>query len=103
MALTTDPRDSRLSRHLGADDEPVAQDPVYLVLSEAERARGVVRPLRRSYRHEACHMITTMGEALCETYARDPKFYTHTYCAHCYKHRPVGEFTWVEDGRTVGS
>ena len=36
----------------GAPDEtPVAQHDTYLVLSEAERAKGFVRPVRRSYRH----------------------------------------------------
>jgi hypothetical protein len=44
-----------------------------------------------------------MGLALCETYARNPKFYGSTYCATCQMHKPVGEFTWIEDGEVVGS
>jgi hypothetical protein len=47
--LTDDPKDPRLTR--GVDTAPVSQAPVYLVLSEAERAKGFVRPLRQSYRH----------------------------------------------------
>lgn len=47
--LTDDPKDPRLTR--GVDTAPAPQAPVYLVLSEAERAKGFVRPLRRSYRH----------------------------------------------------
>jgi hypothetical protein len=44
-----------------------------------------------------------MGLALCETYARDPKFYGATYCVHCQMHRPLAEFVWDEDGSVVGS
>lgn len=46
---TTDPNDPRLTR--GVDKDPVPQAEVYLVLSEEERAKGFVRPLRRSYVH----------------------------------------------------
>lgn len=49
MSLTTDPHDPRLGH--GADDGPGPQNAAYLVLSEAERAKGFVRPLRLSYRH----------------------------------------------------
>jgi hypothetical protein len=49
MALTTDPDDPRLKREI--DQTPVPQQEVYLVLSEEERAKGFVRPLRYSYRH----------------------------------------------------
>jgi hypothetical protein len=101
--LTTDRNDPRL-RH-GADEEPVPQQAAYLVLSEEERARGFVRPVRRSYRHLACGSTTTMSQAIAETYARDPRFYGATYCCACSMHRPVGEhgeFVW-EDGSRVGS
>lgn len=125
----------------------------YVVLSEAERAKGFVRPVRRSYRHVGCRPkyptrplteqekkgpdvgyvayeeyppeespligrfwtqkqldsgcgeTTTMGLALAETYARDPKFYGATMCCHCREHFPVGEqgeFVW-EDGSRVGT
>ncbi|MGH2792853.1 MAG: hypothetical protein ACRDKG_00970 [Actinomycetota bacterium] len=49
MGLTTDPRDPALGR--GVDDEPVPQQEKYLILSDEERAKGFVRPVRRSYRH----------------------------------------------------
>lgn len=75
----------------------------YWVLTEEERKKGWVRPLRRSYRHTTCGTVTTMGLALCETYARDPKFYGSTFCCGCHTHLPVGEFTWSEDGEVVGS
>lgn len=123
----------------------------YRVLCDAERAKGFVRPLRRSYRHvgqrptyqlrdltdeerrvyasvgyvkyekypeedivvgrywtqqqldSGCGQVTTMGLSLCETYARDPKFYGATFCSNCGAHFPVAQFVWVEDGERVGS
>ena len=102
MSTTNDPRDPRLGR--GVDHEPIDQHDVYLVLSEDERAKGFVRPFRRSYRHQdpECGAVTTMGVPIAETYARQPSFYGATYCCACRMHRPVGahgEFTWMtEDG-----
>lgn len=101
MSYTTDPADPRLGR--GIDKAITEQHDVYLILSEEERTKGFVRPVRHAYTHATCRAITTMGLALCETYARDPKFYGATYCVHCMKHLPVSEFTWVEDGKVVGS
>lgn len=152
--LTTDPNDPRLGH--GADNEPVPQAAVYLVLSENERKKGFVRPLRRSYKHagapgpkyplrdltaeeierwqgsgyvkfevypeselpktgkfwtqealksvgQGCNTVTTMSQAIAETYARQPYFYGATYCVHCEKHLPVSEFVWIDDGERVGS
>lgn len=102
MPLTLDPTDPELGHSI--DEEPRGQDKKYLVLSPEERAKGFVRPVRRSYTHASgCGGVTTMGQALAETYARDPKFYGATYCAVCMKHRPVDEFVWVDDGSLVGS
>jgi hypothetical protein len=103
MGVTSDRSDPRLTH--GADEEPVPQAEVYLVLSEDERKRGFVRPVRRSYIHEVCGTETTMGQALAETYAAKPGFYGATYCVRCQIHRPVGaggEFVW-EDGSKVGT
>lgn len=104
MSLTDDPRDPRLTRG-PADEEPVPQAPVYLVLSEEERAKGFVRPARLSYRHEVCGAVTTMAPAIAETYARQPHFYGATYCVRCQMHRPVGvegEFVWIESDGSEG-
>lgn len=103
MGITDDPNDPQLTR--GADTEPTDQAPVYLVLSEAERAQGFVRPVRLTYVHEVCGMSTLMGRAIAETYARSPTFYGSTYCVHCRMHLPVGaqgEFVW-DDGSKVGT
>lgn len=150
MSVTNDPNDPGLKK-VGAD----GMQEKYLVLSEEERAKGFVRPLRRSYRHSGrvvcgkprqsdgregwhvcvcdvghagecsawqqvksfqdalsvrethrlggCGTVTTMGLALCETYARDPKFYGGTFCAGCRTHLPLDQFVWSEDGAVVGS
>ena len=78
----------------------------YWVLSEAERAKGFVRPVRDRYQHLTCGVVTTMGRAIAETYARDPKYYGSTYCVGCCAHFPVGEageFVWDDDRSKVGS
>lgn len=103
MGVTDDRNDPRLTR--GVDEEPTPMAEAYLVLSDEERAKGFVRPLRRSYIHLTCGSETTMGEAIAETYARNPSFYGATYCVRCQMHRPVGEdgeFVWG-DGSKVGT
>lgn len=95
----------------------------YIVLCEEERKKGFVRPYRDAYKHVGrsqelvndageifqgpciggCGVVTSMGRALSETYARDPGFYGATFCVQCNKHFPVAEFTWTEDGARVGS
>lgn len=97
----------------------------YIVLCEEERKKGFVRPYRDSYKHVGrlerdnaasdagvhevqhriggCGTVTTMGRALSETYARDPKFYGATFCVACNAHFPVDQFVWTADGERVGS
>lgn len=97
--VTTDPNDPRLTHGVDAPDAHPGQAATYLVLSEEERAKGFVRPVRRSYWHTVCGGVTTMGLAIAETYARTPSFYGATFCAHCQNHRPVGpdgEFYWCD-------
>ncbi len=105
---------------------PAPIDPVtnqhraYWVLSEEERKRGFVRfepypesassVIGRFWTQEqldgvehGCGAVTTMGQALCETYARDPSYYDSTFCIGCHTLLPVNEFRWVEDGAVVGT
>jgi hypothetical protein len=84
-------------------DPQTGQQKGYVVLCPGERDRGFVRPVRQSYKHTKCGTVTTMGLALAETYARDPKFYGGTFCCGCSTHFPVAEFTWEPDGSVVGS
>jgi hypothetical protein len=88
-------------------DPNTGMQKAYIVLSEEERRRGFVRPVRQKYRHLKCGVVTHMGLALAETYARDPKFYSGTFCAGCRKHftfgQPDGDFVWDGTEEKLGS
>ena len=95
----------------------------YVVLSEEERAKGFIRPVRDAYVHigkftqlvndagenshevrmGGCGTKTVMGLSIAETYARDPKFYSGTFCCGCGKHLPLNEFVWNGTDEEVGS
>jgi hypothetical protein len=101
MGITDDPSDPGLDK-IGPD----GMQENYLVLSDEERAKGFVRPVRTTYVHLICGQATTMGTALAETYARDPHFYGATYCATCRDHfrvGPFGEFIWKDTEEKVGT
>jgi hypothetical protein len=63
--------------------------------------------VRNKYVHLRCGVVTRMGDKLSETYARDPSFYSGTFCAACGSHFPVGadgEFVWDDgSGQKVGT
>jgi len=97
------------NRHDGCIHEimPNGQQKCYLVLSEEERAKGFVRPVRQSYRHVSCGTVTRMGLVIAETYARDPKFYGGTFCVGCGAHFDlvkdgVRQFIWDRTNEGVG-
>lgn len=78
----------------------------YVVLAEEEVAKGWVRPLRHSYKHLKCGTVTTMGQTIAETCARNPFFYSGTFCVSCRAHFPVGEdgeFVWRGTDQKVGT
>jgi|GEM_PF-4008294 len=95
---TTDPNDPRLSQRSETDPR---QHAVHYVLSEEERAKGFVRPVRRSYLHLTCRGATTMSLPLAESTARNPKLYNRSFCFKCGDYFPIGEFVWMEDDGTV--
>jgi hypothetical protein len=75
-------------------------------MSAEERARGFVRPVRLSYRHEKCGGVTSMPVAIAETYAVNPGYYGSTFCCSCGGYYPVGvngEFVWEGTTEKVGS
>lgn len=99
---TTEDRDDPALSNIGPD----GMQEKYLVLSDDERAQGFIRPVRLSYIHETCGSVTSMGQRLAETYARDPQFYKGTFCVACGTHFPVGpngQFVWTEGGEKVGT
>lgn len=119
MPLTTDENDPCLKS--GRKEE--GQNNCYLVLSDEEIKKGFVRQVRDSYVHvgidgheidpndisksglkgNGCGVLTRMGTKIAETYARDPKFYSATFCCGCNKHLPVAEFVWDGTNERVGS
>jgi hypothetical protein len=114
-----DPRDPRVTttkgepgQHVEPGPAPEPIDPAtgqhgaYWVLTEEERAKGFVRPVRESYVHKSCGTVTRMSRAIAETYARDPRFYGATFCVGCRGHYPVGEageFVWEGTDERVGT
>ena len=86
-----------------AELKPNGQQKGYVVLSPEERAKGFVRPVRKAYIHITCGTLTSMGLAIAETYARDPKFYSGTFCAGCRLHFPLSQFVWDGTNEQVGS
>lgn len=68
MGLTTDRNDPRLGRGPGGS----GMNEAYLVLSDEERAKGFVRPLRLSYKHHvpaAAHELRDLTDEQRERYA----------------------------------
>lgn len=93
-------------REIITDGIRAGQQKAYVVLSEEERAKGFVRPVRTGYIHDKCGTLTTMGRSLAETYAIDPSFYSGTFCCGCGAHFPVGEdgeFVWDGTNERVGT
>ena len=84
-------------------DPITGQQKGYVVLTAEERAKGFVRPVRRSYVHVKCGGLTTMAQSIAETYAREPNFYSGTFCVLCRKHLPLDEFVWDGTQEMVGS
>ncbi len=83
--------------------KPNGQQLAYVVLSEEERAKGFVRPVRQWYTHLTCGTDTWMSQSIAETYAADPSFYSGTFCGNCGKHYPLVEFVWRGTKDQVGS
>lgn len=102
VGLTNDKDEARSS---GIDPE-TGQHRRYWVMTDEERSKGFVRPVRKTYIHERCGGATTMSRAIAETYAVDPKAYGRTFCVHCGSHFPVGEngeFVWDGTQEKVGT
>lgn len=97
MGLTSDRNNPGIEKIL-----PNGQQETYLVLSDDERSKGFLMPVYRSYVHLKCGQRTSMGLALCETFARNPKFYGGTFCCACGSHFNLvdaeGNRTFVWEG-----
>ncbi len=81
-------------------DPSTGMQKTYLALPEEQRIKGTFRNI---YTHTVCGFSTTMNPAIAETFATNPKFYSHTYCALCKGHWPVDEFVWRGTEERVGT
>ena len=77
MSLVTDPKDPRLGH--GVNKEPVSQNEAYLVLSEEERAKGFIRPVRTSYVHIGKKIDLKNGKARKLTKKEKEEFKKYNY------------------------
>lgn len=75
------------------EEYPVSRDPV----------QGKFWTDATLHPEPGCGTVTTMSQALAETYAAKPGFYGATYCSGCSMHRPVAEFIWEGTTVRVGS
>lgn len=150
--LTGDP-DGKPHREI---DLKTGQQRAYVILSEEERAKGFVEPVRKAYVHvgppspnilrdltdeekmryegfgyakfqvypgsgsvtgkfwtqdeldriNGCGGKTIISQSIAETYARDPSFYSGTFCSICRNHFDIGEkgeFVWDGTDQRVGT
>lgn len=75
------------------DKRPDGQYENYPTTDEGE----FVQEPRSTYTHaDGCGSRTSMTDALAESVARDPTFYTKTFCSGCGEHVPVGEVEWTD-------
>jgi len=104
MSLTTDPKDPRLGH--GTDQESVPQNEVYLVLSEEERAKGFIRPVRKSYVHIGHKVELEGGEIKPLTKKQLERYKDYNYAAYLKypKERSplVGRFLSKEEAENIG-
>jgi hypothetical protein len=55
---------------------------------------------------KGCGTVTSMPQAIAETYARSPGYYGSTFCCGCRDYFPVGrdgEFVWKNSDERVGT
>ena len=101
MALVTK------KEEIGDKKREDGQNENYLVLKEDEQSK-FVRPLYNWYMHKLCGGITSIPPLIAKTYARQPDFYSGTYCYRCQQHYPLVDldgnraFTWENTGKGVG-
>ena len=72
----------------------VSQEKTETELSDNERARGFVRPLRNTNKHPECGGITLMSDKIAENMAKKPNHYDEMYCIDCKTSAPLDKFIW---------
>lgn len=93
MPITTDPNDPRL-----LDTKPNGQNEIYLVLSDEERAKGFIRPLRRSYKHVGVSTTYPLRDLTDEEKERHAKYGYVKYEVYPESESPkLGKY-WTQQG-----
>jgi hypothetical protein len=105
VSLTTDPKHPGLGR--GADDKPVEQNAAYLVLSEEERAKGFVRPVRTTYKHVGQSVCGKTRQGIEEQNQAQPYICVREpghegECSHLHKAVDIGEIERAGNRRLLG-
>lgn len=52
--------------------------------------------VRHTYRHTECGGTTSMKSGIAKSIARDPEYYTATFCTSCGDYYPTDEFEWLD-------
>lgn len=68
----------------------------YPTIDEGEFRQKV----RSVYIHEECGGTTTMKKELAESVARNPDYYSKTFCVTCEEYVPVEEVHWKENEKS---
>ncbi len=102
--LTIDPNDPRITRGAAPDEVPVPQHDTYLVLSDVERGKGFVRPLRRSYTHVGAQGPThELRKLTIDEHERYDQYHYIRYEAYPESESPIlGRFWTQKDLENVG-
>lgn len=57
-----------------------------------------VQEVRRRYVHDLCGSVTIMPQEIAESVARDPEWYSKTFCASCGQYVTTSDVAWNADG-----
>jgi hypothetical protein len=92
------------TRPLTEDEQLMFESMGYVVYEEYPPDSSLAgRYWTQAQLDSGCGAVTTMGDQIAETYAREPGFYGATYCSNCKTHLPVEQFVWTDGGTRVGT
>ncbi len=78
------------------------QQRAHVTLAAADRYRGTLVGVPRSYVHSGCGAGTGMPEEIVRSYLANPFLYNDTaFCTGCEDYVPHVECTWLETGQSL--
>lgn len=72
-------------------------------LTPAEIAKGFIRPLRATFRHDECGEVMAMSNTMASNCAKDPKHYAEMFCMKCKSNFSLKEFRWYGTQNRLGT